>query len=132
MDNGGKCNESLVIDTRGMLSLYEACHLSIRGEDILDEALAFTVTRLKLINDENQVSPSLVKQVKHALRYPIRRGLPRLEACHYIPIYQEDPSHDEVLLLFANQDFNSLQELHQKELGHITRLSNSTVCIDIS
>ena len=50
-DNGGKFIESLVTDTWGMLSLYEACHLSIRGENILDEVLAFTVTHLKLIND---------------------------------------------------------------------------------
>ena len=111
-DSGGKFNESLATDTWGMLSLYETCHLSIHGEDILDEALVFTVTHLKLINDKNQVSSSLAKQVEHALRHPIRRGLPRLEACHYIPIYRDDPSHDEVLLSFAKQDFNSLQELH--------------------
>ena len=115
----------LTADLWGMLSLYEACHLRVHGEDILDEALTFTVTYLELYNENIQVSPSLAKQVKHALKQPIRRGLPRLEACYYIPIYQEDPSHDEVLLSFAKLDFNSLQELHQKELSHITRSINS-------
>ena len=36
--------ESLNSDVRGMLSLYEATHLRVHGEDILDEALAFCTT----------------------------------------------------------------------------------------
>ncbi|KAL6315659.1 hypothetical protein AAG906_004831 [Vitis piasezkii] len=34
-------------DVRGMLGLYEAAHLRVNGEDILDEALAFTTTHLR-------------------------------------------------------------------------------------
>ncbi|KAL6318346.1 hypothetical protein AAG906_039438 [Vitis piasezkii] len=34
-------------DVRGMLGLYEAVHLRVNGEDILDEALAFTTTHLR-------------------------------------------------------------------------------------
>ena len=67
-ENGGKFNESFITDTWGMLSLYEACHLRVHGEDILDEALTFPVTYLELINENIQVSPSLAKQVKHALK----------------------------------------------------------------
>ncbi|KAI6690482.1 hypothetical protein NL676_027310 [Syzygium grande] len=103
-----------------MLSLYEACHLRVHGEDVLDEALSFTHTHLESI-DENQVSPTLAKQVSHALQQPIYKGLPRLEARQYIPIYQEEPSHNEALLSLAKLDFNLMQEQHQKELGHIAR-----------
>ncbi|KAF7847319.1 hypothetical protein BT93_L3090 [Corymbia citriodora subsp. variegata] len=62
---------------------------------LLDEALPFAATHLESI-DESKVSTSLAKQVSHALRQPLRKGLPRLKARHYIPLYQEEPSHDEL------------------------------------
>ncbi|KAL3728763.1 hypothetical protein ACJRO7_033354 [Eucalyptus globulus] len=119
-DNEGNFWESLVTDARGLLSLYEACHLRCHGDSILDEALPFATTHLESI-DESKVSTSLAKQVNHALEQPLPKGLPRLEARRYIPLYQEEPSHDEVLLTLAKLDFNLLQEQHQKELGEITR-----------
>ncbi|XP_039171026.1 (-)-germacrene D synthase-like [Eucalyptus grandis] len=119
-DSKGNFRESLISDVRGLLSLYEACHLRCHGDSILDEALPFATTHLESIN-ESKVSTSLAKQVSHALKQPLRKGLPRLEASRYIPLYQEEPSHDEVLLTLAKLDFNLLQEQHQKELGKITR-----------
>ncbi|XP_048136396.1 (-)-germacrene D synthase-like isoform X1 [Rhodamnia argentea] len=119
-DSEGNFRESLINDVGGLLSLYEACRLRCHGDSILEEALSFATTYLESIN-ENKVSTSLAKQVSHALKQPLRKGLPRLEARHYIPLYQEDPSHDEVLLALAKLDFNLLQEQHQKELGKITR-----------
>ncbi|XP_030473379.1 (-)-germacrene D synthase-like [Syzygium oleosum] len=119
-DSEGNFKESLVSDVRGLLSLYEACHLRCHGDSILEEALPFAITHLESVN-ESKVSTSLVKQVTHALEQPLRKGLPRLEARCYIPLYQEEPSHDEVLLALANLDFNLLQEQHQKELGNVTR-----------
>nr|WNI01940.1 terpene synthase [Psidium guajava] len=119
-DSEDNFKESLLIDVRGLLSLYEACHLRCHGDAILEEALPFAITCLESI-DERKASTSLVKQVSHALKQPLRKGLPRLEARHYISLYQEEPSHDEVLLALAKLDFNLLQEQHQKELGKITR-----------
>ncbi|KAK3433829.1 hypothetical protein EUGRSUZ_D01105 [Eucalyptus grandis] len=119
-DNEGNFKKSLITDVRGLLSLYEACHLRCHGDAILEEALPFAITHLESI-DEMKVSTSLAKQVSHALKHPLRKGLPRLEAMHYIILYQEKPSHDEVLLTLAKLDFNLLQEQHQKELGGITR-----------
>ncbi|XP_056167290.1 (-)-germacrene D synthase-like [Syzygium oleosum] len=119
-DSEGNFRESLITDVRGLLSLYEACHLRCHGDSILDEALPFAITHLESI-DESKVSTSLAKQVKHALKQPLRKGLPRLEARQYILLYQEEPSHDKVLLALAKLDFNLLQEQHQKELGKITR-----------
>ncbi|XP_030442363.2 (-)-germacrene D synthase-like [Syzygium oleosum] len=119
-DSEGNFRKSLIIDARGLLSLYEACHLRSRGDSILDEALPIAITYLESM-DESQVSTSLAKQVKHALKQPLHKGLPRLEARRYIPLYQEEPSHDKVLLALAKLDFNLLQEQHQKELGQITR-----------
>uniref|UniRef100_A0A7N2M889 Uncharacterized protein n=1 Tax=Quercus lobata TaxID=97700 RepID=A0A7N2M889_QUELO len=118
-DSKGNFKESLIDDTRAMLSLYEATHVRVHGEDILDEALIFTTTHLEFV--ASNLSTPLAAQVSHALKQPIRKGLPRLEARHYFSIYQEDPSHDKVLLNFAKLDFNLLQKMHQKELSDIAR-----------
>lgn len=119
-DKKGNFKEPLINDAQGMLSLYEAAHMRVHGEDILDEALVFTATHLESVS--SHLSPPLAAQVRHALKQPIRKGLPRLEARHYFSIYQEDASHNEDLLTFAKLDFNLLQKLHQKELSEITRL----------
>ncbi|KAF7851625.1 hypothetical protein BT93_L3450 [Corymbia citriodora subsp. variegata] len=119
-DNEGNFKKSLITDVCGLLSLYEACHLRCHGDSILEEALPFAITHLESI-DKMKVSTNLAKQVSHALEQPLRKGLPRLEARHYISLYQEEPSHDEVLLTLAKLDFNLLQEQHRKEIGRITR-----------
>ena len=119
-ESNGNFKESLISDARGMLSLYEATYLKIHGEAILDEALVFTATHLESI--ASHLSPPLAAQVSHALKQPIHKGLPRLEAIHFFTIYQEDPSHDKVLLTFAKLDFNLLQKMYQKEVSDLARL----------
>ncbi|KAK3421192.1 hypothetical protein EUGRSUZ_H04978 [Eucalyptus grandis] len=119
-DNEENFSKSLIANVQGLLSLFEACHLGFHGDVILNDALAFTITLLESI-DKGKVTGNLEKQVTHALNQPIHKGLPRVEARHYIQLYQEEPSHNEVLLSLAKLDFNLLQEQHQKELGNITR-----------
>ncbi|KAL3570701.1 hypothetical protein D5086_027950 [Populus alba] len=106
-------------DVRGILGLYEAAHLAVHGEDILDEALAFTTIHLKSM----ATSPNcpLTAKVSHALKQPIRRGVPRLESRRYISIYQDEPSCNKTLLRLAKLNFNLVQELHKEELSEITR-----------
>ncbi|XP_021596997.1 probable terpene synthase 2 [Manihot esculenta] len=120
-DIEGKFNEKLKDDVEGMLSLYEAAYLRVHGEDILEEALAFTTTHLQSIaSSDSHLSSRHVALVKRALKQPLRKGLSRLEARHYISIYEEDVSHDKTLLMFAKMDFNILQKLHQQELRRIS------------
>ncbi|KAK9209502.1 hypothetical protein WN944_001868 [Citrus x changshan-huyou] len=118
-DSNGNFKSFLKRDIRGMLSLYEAAHLRVHGENILNEALAFTVTHLDSFT--SQSNTQLAAQVNRALNRPIRKSLPRLEAKHYMPIYQKDPSHNKDLLTFAMLDFNILQKQHQEELRDIVR-----------
>ncbi|OIT00339.1 (-)-germacrene d synthase [Nicotiana attenuata] len=59
--------------------------------------------------------------VNDALKYPINNTIVRVGTRKYISFYQEDESHNEVLLHFAKLDFNILQRLHKKELCDITR-----------
>ncbi|KAI5387446.1 hypothetical protein KIW84_073540 [Lathyrus oleraceus] len=122
----GNFNETLVGDVEGMLSLYEATHLRIHGEEILDEALSFTSSHLKMMT--TQLSPSLATKTNHSLKRPLFKNMPRLVARNYISSYEEDPSHDATLLLLAKLDFNLLQKQHQKELGDISKWDMS--CMD--
>ncbi|KAK7822081.1 putative terpene synthase 2 [Quercus suber] len=119
-DNKGNFKESLIHDVQGMLHLYEATHMRVHGEDILDEALKFTTTYLKSV--VTNLNPTLATQVNRALKRPIRKCLQRIEARHYFSTYHENASHNEVLLKFAKLDFNILQKQHQKELSHISRV----------
>ncbi|KAG6689496.1 hypothetical protein I3842_11G178300 [Carya illinoinensis] len=99
-DSKGNFKGSLSNDVKGILSLYEATHLRVTGEDILDEALVFTTTHLQSV--ASQLSGPLAAQVTHVLKQPIWKGLQRLQARHYFSVYQEDASHDKALLKFAN------------------------------
>ncbi|RYQ94599.1 hypothetical protein Ahy_B08g089539 [Arachis hypogaea] len=118
-DENGKFSEKLVKDVEGLLELYEACHLRIHGEEILDEAYAFASTQLKSI--ATQLKPSLAAQVNYSLKQSLHRGLPRLEARRFISIYEQDPTHNHTLLTLAKLDFNFLQNLHRKEVGNICK-----------
>ncbi|KAK4795849.1 hypothetical protein SAY86_028175 [Trapa natans] len=125
-DNKGKFSEALAQDVRGLLSLYEASNFRVHGEDILEEALTFSIRHLEsALENANSKALSLglglAEEVKHALKHSIHKGLTRLEAWHYIRFYELDASHDEVLLKLAKLDFNLLQKLHQKELSEISR-----------
>ncbi|KAK0600586.1 hypothetical protein LWI29_016393 [Acer saccharum] len=120
-DHAVTFKKSLTNDVAGILCLYEASHLGIRGQDVLDEALAFTVSHLlSMVAHHDQVSPLLAEQITHALNRPIRRNLPRLEARYYVDIYSGDDSKNQTILNFAKLDFNMLQVQHLKELSGIT------------
>ncbi|XP_062170161.1 (-)-germacrene D synthase-like isoform X2 [Alnus glutinosa] len=62
IDNKGKFKESLINDARGMLSLYEAAHLRVHGEDILDDrSTCYTATHLEAV--ASHLSPPLAAEV---------------------------------------------------------------------
>nr|K4LMW2.1 RecName: Full=Sesquiterpene synthase 2; AltName: Full=Kunzeaol synthase STS2 [Thapsia garganica]AFV09099.1 sesquiterpene synthase 2 [Thapsia garganica] len=119
-DSDGKFNEKLVKDVRGMLSLFEAAHLSVHGENILEDALEFTTSHLNSYLNSNPNAP-LADLVRRALKYPLRKSFNRMVARHYISIYHKYYWHKQVLLDLAKCDFNLVQKVHQKELGYITR-----------
>lgn len=119
-DSKGNFKESLILDIRGMLSLYEATKLRIHGEDVLDQALDFTTTHLVASMASNS-SPFFATQIKNALKQSIYRNIPRNEVRHFICLYEQIPSHNGDLLTFAKLDFNLLQKMHQKELSGIQR-----------
>ncbi|XP_049408723.1 sesquiterpene synthase 12-like [Solanum stenotomum] len=119
-EQDGKFKETLTNDVQGLLSLYEASHLRVQDEEILEEALTFTTTHLESMLP-NMTNNSLKVQVTEALSKPIRKTVPRVGARKYIHIYENIEEHNNLLLKFAKLDFNMLQKLHQQELNEITR-----------
>ncbi|KAI3819785.1 hypothetical protein L1987_13637 [Smallanthus sonchifolius] len=121
-DEKGSFKESLTSDVQGLLELYEATYWRVQGEDLLEDALAFTRTRLnKIANDLIETNSMLSSHIKQALKLPLQKRLPRLEALSYIPFYQQQDFHNEPLLELAKLGFNLLQSLHRKELSQVSR-----------
>ncbi|KAK5786669.1 hypothetical protein PVK06_041309 [Gossypium arboreum] len=75
IDEKGKFKESLIIDMKGMLELYEVAHFQLHGETILEEALAFTMFHLKAT--ETTMDYPLSTQIANALKRPLHKSLPR-------------------------------------------------------
>ncbi|KAK9152042.1 hypothetical protein Syun_010351 [Stephania yunnanensis] len=126
--SSGDFESSLTGDAIGMLSLYEAAHIRIHGEDVLEEAHNFTATNLVYLmkSSPSFSSSPLGRQVQHSLEQPLHKGVPRLETRHYISLYQENNENfkyywsDSVRKL-AKLDFESVQALHRQELYNISR-----------
>ncbi|KAI3455848.1 hypothetical protein Pfo_012511 [Paulownia fortunei] len=72
----------------GVLEFFEATHLRVHGEYVLDHGFVFTRNYLESVLPS--LRNSVAEQVHHALKqYSNRRGLTRLEARHYISIYEQ-------------------------------------------
>nr|POE94079.1 putative terpene synthase 12 [Quercus suber] len=118
-DDSGNYKEFLGKDVQGMLSLYEASYLAFEGENLLDEALAFT--RMHLKDLKRDVSKSIAEQISHALEVPLHHRMLRLEARWYIEAYGKREDANGVLLELAKLDFNIVQSVHQTELQEMSR-----------
>ncbi|KAF5188255.1 Terpene synthase [Thalictrum thalictroides] len=117
-DRNGRFMEGMNKDVKGLLSLYEASHLSVNGEDVLEEALKYTTTCLKSI--ESHFDIILAKQVQHALAIPLHWRMPRIEARNFIDVYDRDDKKHAVLLQLAKLDFNLVQSIHQRNLSDLS------------
>ena len=95
-DEKGNFKKDLINNVKGMQGLYKAAYLIVHGEDILDEALAFTTTHLTCMVE--YLEYPLADLIAHTLNQLFRKGLERLEARWYIPIYQNEIMHDRTLL----------------------------------
>ncbi|KAL3508578.1 hypothetical protein ACH5RR_027979 [Cinchona calisaya] len=115
----GNFKESLISNVEGMLSLYEAANYLVHDEDILEEALKFTITHLESMSPK--LSNFLGRQVNQALKLPIQKTLTRLGARQFMSLYQQDQSHNVILLNFAKLDFNKLQKQHKREPSALTK-----------
>nr|XP_043609787.1 (-)-germacrene D synthase-like [Erigeron canadensis] len=118
----GSFKDSLSNDTECMLELYEATYMRVQSEIILDEALEFAKTHLENIaKDPLRCNNTLSRYIYEALKRPVRKRLPRLDAIRYIPFYEQQDTHNKSLLRLAKLAFNRLQSLHKKELSQLSK-----------
>ncbi|XP_020674813.1 valencene synthase isoform X2 [Dendrobium catenatum] len=113
LDEKGEFMSCLNDDVKALLSLYEAAHLSMPDEKILDKALDFSKIQLKTL--ASNMDPYLSKMVSSSLEIPLVRRGDRLKAKLYISIFEKESICNETLLNFAKLDFNFLQASHQEE-----------------
>ncbi|XP_017971249.1 PREDICTED: probable terpene synthase 9 [Theobroma cacao] len=113
----GKFVDSLRGDMAGLLSLYEASHLGMHGEDVMDEAQKFSAEHLK--SSLGKIGSNLAFQVQQSLQVPLHWKMPRIEARTFIDVYQKDDSKNSILIELAKLDFNLVQAVHQQELKEL-------------
>ncbi|CAG7890222.1 unnamed protein product [Brassica rapa] len=116
----GKFKESLAHDVRGILQLYEAAHLGLPSEDIMDDALTFTRHHLGLLTGQ-ETNPNLFKQIQRSLYRPRYHNPEILVARQYISFYDQEEGNDKTLLKFAKLNFNFCQMHYIKELKILTK-----------
>ncbi|KAG5601162.1 hypothetical protein H5410_032532 [Solanum commersonii] len=104
----------------GLLSLYEASHLRVRKEEILEEALTFTANHLEFMLPS--LTNSLKVQVTEALRYPIHKATPRVGSRNYISIYKGIDAHNDLLFRFAKLNFNYCRSCTRESLASLPDL----------
>nr|CAB3502916.1 unnamed protein product [Digitaria exilis] len=120
-NNGGRFSTDLCgTKTRDLLSLYNAAHMAIPGEEALDDAIAFARRHLEAAVNKGELRSPMKEQVSRALDIPLPRFIARVETAYYIAEYEQEETHDAVLLELAKLDFNLVRALHLRELSDIT------------
>ncbi|XP_043702770.1 terpene synthase 10-like [Telopea speciosissima] len=120
-DKTGNFKAKYVEDVKGILSLYDASHLAVEGESMLEEAKHLTKKALKEIIKGNNMEPNLAKQVNHALELPLHWRITRLEARWYIDVYEKKENSVPALIQLAKLDFNIVQAIHQEDLADFSK-----------
>ncbi|CAL4953492.1 unnamed protein product [Urochloa decumbens] len=113
-DETGSFSKDLISDPKGLLSLYNAAHMAVPGEAVLDDAIAFARHHLEAAI--GKLGSPMEGQVSRALEIPRPRFMRRLETMHYIIEYEQEEAHNTTLLELARLDMNLLRSLHLKEL----------------
>lgn len=113
-DGTGNFSTALIEDPRGLLSLYNAAHMAVPGDHVLDDAIAFTRSHLEALKG-NLGSP-ISNQIARALNIPLPRYLPQLEAMHYITEYEEEEAHNVTVMELARLEYSITRSVHLREL----------------
>ncbi|KAL6838251.1 hypothetical protein ACP4OV_031923 [Aristida adscensionis] len=102
-------------DPRGLLSLYNAAHMAVPGEDVLDAAMAFARRHLEAM--KGKLRSPMAEQVSRALDIPLPRFMRPLETMHYVTEYEHEEAHDAAVLELARLEFSLTRSAHLKELN---------------
>jgi hypothetical protein len=108
-------------DNVGTLTmLYDAAHVRVHGEDILDNIIDFNQKRLKSLMTAANSEPSLLEEVRVTLETTRFRRVERVEARRFISVYEKKAARDDTILEFAKVDYNIVQVVYSNELKELT------------
>ncbi|KAA8515440.1 hypothetical protein F0562_018949 [Nyssa sinensis] len=115
----GVFKEKLSTDIKGLMGLYEASHLSMEGEEILDEAANFSSRHLNAwvtnLGDHHQA-----RIVRTTLQYPYHKSLARFTGKSFLRDFKGTNEWENLLRELANLDCQLLQSIHQKEMLQVS------------
>ncbi|MBA0712463.1 hypothetical protein Golax_011565 [Gossypium laxum] len=121
MDEMGNFKSSLCEDCKGFLNLYEASHLSMEDEGILDTARHFAAKQLQQYLKQKKLDEYVKMLVEHALELPLHWRVSRLEARWFIDVYEKREKRNPILLELAKLDFNIVQAVYQDDLIYASK-----------
>jgi hypothetical protein len=99
--------------------MYDAAHMRVHREDILDNIIDFNKKRLKSLMKSN-LEPSLLEEVRVTLETTRFRRVERVEARRFISVYEKKAARDDTILEFAKVDYNIVQVVYSNELKELT------------
>ncbi|XP_050222326.1 probable terpene synthase 13 [Mercurialis annua] len=122
-DKEGKFDERLRYDIEGLMELYEASQLSIKGEDLLDELGDYSY---QLLNSwMTRVHHSQAKIVQNTLDHPHHKSLAKFMAQKYLSrdahMRNNENRWMKELQELATFEFKMVQSKYQEEMLQILR-----------
>jgi hypothetical protein len=100
--------------------LYDAAHVRVHGEDILNNIIDCNLKHLKSLMKAANSEPSLLEEVRMTLETTRFRRVKRVEARRFISIYEKKASRDDTILEFAKLDYNIIKVVYFNELKEHT------------
>ncbi|KAM7525187.1 hypothetical protein LguiA_015089 [Lonicera macranthoides] len=120
MNDKGELKKSMYLNVNGMIELFEASHLALEDENILDDAKSFTTSGLQSlrlsVNDDK-----LIKRMDQALEVPLHWRVEWYNVKRHINLHEKEDKTHPILLELAKLNFNMVQATHQRDLREISR-----------
>lgn len=118
-ETGTTFSTSKCTDIKGLIELFEASHLALEGENILDEAKVFSGGTLKGIY--SSLNTDLAQTVARVLELPSHWRVPWYEVRWQINSYEKEKHMNTILLELAKLNFNIVQATLQNDLRELSR-----------
>ena len=107
-------------DVNTLMMLYDAAYMRTRGEDILDNIIAFNKSRLQTMMESTKLEPDLAEEVRITLETTRFRRAERVEARRFISVYEKKATRDDTILELAKLDYNIVQAVYRDELKQLS------------
>ena len=118
-DKEGKVQGKISQDIEGLMGLFEASQLSIKGEDILEEMGNFSSQLLNVWNTNDDQRQARI--VRNTLGHPHHKSLARFMAKSFLSDFQGTEGWINVFKELAKMDFNLVKSIHQKDIRQVSK-----------